>query len=149
MTNWHALPYELKHSVLSYRIDWILRARVDDYFEGFKRYFLFYLGLSILDNPFLDRGDPLRGVCSLQGLLTVAPELRRDAARMIAKRLPVLCDKGLQVFRLKMAAHGVDCDDSSMQDYRKTAQKDLMKAVMRELPRWQRDASGRLRSIDL
>ena len=95
MTNWHALPYELKCIILSYHVESFLRFNVDSYIEGLIK----YVRHAILhpNEPPLNMAQHIQHEYDLHTLLTVAPELRQDAIRLIATSLPVLCERGYEL----------------------------------------------------
>lgn len=149
MTNWHALPYELKCLILNYHIELFLLSIVEDFIKLHTKYSHQLYSSQGQRRPVLRTDPSVLRTYSLGALLVVAPELRQNALRIVANQLPLLCDMAYGGFKHEMSLLEIHFDDSSIQHFSKGAQKLLLREVMRELPRWQRDESGRLRSVDL
>jgi len=68
---------------------------------------------------------------------------------MIAKRLPLLCDRRCEDWEHEMDPHAVCIDAYRRRHHSKAVQKLLLEIINEELGRWERGPSGRLRRSDL
>jgi len=147
MTNWNTLPYELKCIILGYHVERALSVKIDIIIEDLKRRTIHAIAHSSGPPP----DDMLHLLLYRYDLcifLTVAPKLRQDAVKIIAKRLPVLCDKGIEHYSHEMSLLGVHIGDDIVRSRSKTLLKLQLEGVKAEIGHWHRDTSGRLRSID-
>jgi len=152
MGNWRTLPHELKCRILDYHIDQILRVKIHEYLEHLSTIVLQY-SRSYPNGPLPHIEYLLNRLDDLQDFLDIAPELRQDVIRIIAKKLPVLCDRysELQKHDPLWSYYGNTIYNAYYRAHSEinTMKEILLEVVKDELGRWKRCPSGRLRRIDL